>query len=80
MLPVVSYLGPGNGGNSDRFHCCGADLSAFPVWGVSIVQSALNRDYTLLMGTVIVYSTLLVLLNFVVDILYSVLDPRVTYK
>ena len=79
MLPVVSYLGPA------MAHILTGSIVVeqifrVPGMGRFIVQSALNRDYTLLMGTVIVYSTLLVLLNFVVDILYSVLDPRVTYK
>jgi oligopeptide transport system permease protein len=79
MLPVVSYLGPAMAAILTGSIVV-EQIFRVPGMGRFIVQSALNRDYTLLMGTVIVYSTLLVLLNFVVDILYSVLDPRVTYK
>jgi len=51
-----------------------------PGLGGFFVNSALNRDYTLIMGTVIVYSVILVLMNFVVDILYGAIDPRISYK
>jgi len=42
-----------------------------------MMQGALNRDYTLVMGMVIIYSTLLILMGLVVDLLYAWLDPRV---
>jgi oligopeptide transport system permease protein len=45
-----------------------------------MVQGALNRDYTLVMGMVIIYSTLLILMGLVVDLLYAWLDPRVTLE
>ena len=51
-----------------------------PGLGTFFVQSALNRDYTLIMGTVVMYSIILILMNFVVDILYAVIDPRISYK
>jgi oligopeptide transport system permease protein len=41
------------------------------------VDGALQRDYTLVLGVVILYSTLIITLNFVVDVMYGVLDPRV---
>ena len=41
------------------------------------VNSALNRDYTMAMGTVLLYSGLLISLNLLVDVLYAVIDPRV---
>jgi oligopeptide transport system permease protein len=43
------------------------------------VQGALNRDYTLVMGMVIVYATLTLLLNLVVDLVYGWLDPRMRH-
>ena len=43
------------------------------------VRSALNRDYNLVLGTIILYSSVLVFLNLLVDILYTFLDPRVSY-
>ncbi|MEI6875900.1 MAG: ABC transporter, partial [Spirochaetota bacterium] len=48
--------------------------------GRIFVQSALNRDYTLIMGDIIVYSLVLVIANFLVDIAYGFLDPRIAYK
>jgi oligopeptide transport system permease protein len=79
LLPVVSYLGPA---------CAGIvtgsvvveSIFAVPGLGTFFVRSALNRDYTLIMGTIIVYSCILVAMNFVVDIIYGLLDPRISYK
>ena len=47
--------------------------------GREFVQGALNRDYTLVMGTVILYGALLVGFNLIVDVLYGFLDPRIRY-
>ena len=44
--------------------------------GRYFVQGALNRDYTLVMGVVLLYGTLIVLFNLLVDLLYGLLDPR----
>jgi len=51
-----------------------------PGLGRHFVQSALNRDYTLIMGTVIVYSVILLVMNFIVDIVYGFMDPRISYR
>jgi len=79
LIPVVSYLGPAFAGI-----VVGSLVveSVFVVPGVGriFVQSALNRDYTLIMGDVIVYSLILVMMNFLVDIVYGMLDPRIAYK
>jgi oligopeptide transport system permease protein len=40
----------------------------------------LNRDYTLVMGTVIVFAVLIILLNLIVDLLYGLLDPKVKQR
>ena len=50
-----------------------------PGLGSYFVTGALNRDYTLVMGAIIVYAALIVVLNLVADILYAVLDPKVKY-
>jgi oligopeptide transport system permease protein len=79
LLPVVSYLGPA---------CAGIvtgsvvveSIFLVPGLGTFFVRSALNRDYTLIMGTIIVYSCILVAMNFIVDIIYGLLDPRISYK
>jgi oligopeptide transport system permease protein len=51
-----------------------------PGLGSHFVNSAFNRDYPLVLGTIVLYSGLLVVLNLVVDIAYTVLDPRVSYE
>ena len=52
-------------------------IFGIPGVGRYFVQGALNRDYTLVMGVVILYATLIILFNLAVDLLYSLLDPRV---
>lgn len=79
MLPVVTYLGP-----AFSAIITGSIVveSIFVVPGIGriFIQSALNRDYTVIMGDVIVYSIILISANFIVDILYGFLDPRIAYK
>jgi ABC-type dipeptide/oligopeptide/nickel transport system permease component len=79
VLPVVSYSGP-----------LLADLLTgsfvietifqIPGIGIFIVNGSLNRDYTMVVGLVILYATLLVVLNLLVDFAYTLLDPRVKYE
>jgi oligopeptide transport system permease protein len=52
-------------------------IFSIPGIGRYFVSSALNRDYTMVLGTVVFYSVLLLVLNLVVDVLYAYLDPRV---
>ena len=47
--------------------------------GRYFVEAALNRDYTLVMGTVVVIALFTIIFNFIADILYAVVDPRVRY-
>jgi len=79
MLPVVTYLGPAFSGI-----VVGSVVveSVFLVPGIGrpFVQSALNRDYTLIMAEVVVYSVILIIANLVVDLVYGLLDPRISYK
>ncbi len=79
LLPVVTYLGPAFAGIVTGSVVI-EQVFLVPGIGNYFVKSALNRDYTLIIGTVIVYSLILVLMNFIVDILYSFLDPRISYK
>ena len=79
MLPVISYLGPAFAGIITGSVVI-EKIFLVPGLGTFFVQSALNRDYTLIMGTVVMYSIILILMNFVVDILYAVIDPRISYK
>lgn len=79
MLPVISYLGPAFAGIITGSVVI-EKIFLVPGLGTFFVQSALNRDYTLIMGTVVMYSVILILMNFFVDILYAVIDPRISYK
>lgn len=78
LLPVVSYLGPATAALLTGSVVV-EEIFALPGIGRHFVRSALNRDYNMVLGTVILYSTVLVFMNLVVDILYTVLDPRVSY-
>jgi len=50
-----------------------------PGIGMFFVNSMANRDYTMTIGLVTIYATLLIALNLLVDLAYTVLDPRVRY-
>jgi oligopeptide transport system permease protein len=56
------------------------EIFGIPGLGQFFVRGALNRDYTLVLGIVIFYATLVVLLNLVVDILYGAIDPRIRQR
>lgn len=79
LLPVVTYLGPAFSGIVVGSVVV-EQIFVVPGIGRIFVQSALNRDYTVIMGDVIVYSIILMGANFIVDVLYSMLDPRIAYK
>jgi oligopeptide transport system permease protein len=76
ILPLVSYLGPA---------CAGLitgslvveRLFNLPGLGKNFVVSALQRDYTVVMGVVILYASLIIALNLLADVIYALLDPRV---
>ena len=76
LLPLVSYLGPAIAGLVTGSLVV-EQIFGLPGIGRYFVQGALNRDYTLVMGVVILFATLIILLNLVADILYRVLDPKV---
>jgi oligopeptide transport system permease protein len=76
VLPVVSYLGPAIASITTGSLVV-ERVFAIPGLGREFIESALNRDYTLVMGTVVVYGTLIVLCNLFTDALYGILDPRV---
>ena len=76
LLPVVSYLGP-----AAAAVLAGSlvveTIFGLPGMGRHLVQGALNRDYTLVMGMVIVYAALMIALNLAADLAHAWLDPRV---
>jgi len=79
LLPVLSYLGPAFAGIITGTVVV-ETIFAIPGMGRLSIQAAINRDYTLIMGDVIVFSVILVLMNFVVDVCYGFLDPRISYS
>lgn len=76
LLPVVSYLGPAAAALLTGSVVV-EKIFGIPGVGRYFVEGALNRDYTLVMGTVILIAVFVIVFNLLVDILYSVLDPRV---
>ncbi|MEL6265487.1 MAG: ABC transporter permease subunit [Pseudomonadota bacterium] len=77
-LPAVSYLGPAAAALMTGSIVV-ETIFGIPGIGRYFVQGALNRDYTLVMGTVIVVAVFVVLFNLIVDLLYAALDPRVRH-
>ena len=76
LLPVASYMAPAVASIMTGSLVV-ESIAGLPGIGRYMVQGALNRDYTLVLGMVIIYSTLLILMGLVVDLLYAWLDPRV---
>lgn len=76
LLPVVSFLGPAIAGILTGSLVV-EQLFAIPGLGSHFVHAALQRDYTLAMGLVMLYTVLLYSMNWIVDMSYAVLDPRV---
>jgi oligopeptide transport system permease protein len=79
LLPVVSYLGP-----ATAYVVTGSlvveTVFGLPGTGRYLVQGALNRDYTLVMGMITVYGALTLGLNLVADVIYGWLDPTVRHE
>jgi oligopeptide transport system permease protein len=78
LLPVVSYLGPAIAGIITGSVVI-EQIFGIPGIGRYFVQGALNRDYTLVMGVVIFYGSLIILLNLAADLVYGLIDPKVHY-
>jgi oligopeptide transport system permease protein len=79
MLPVLSYMGPAVAAILTGSVVV-EEIFGIPGVGQFFVRGALNRDYTLVLGIVIFYASLVVLLNLVVDLLYAAIDPRIRQR
>jgi len=79
LLPVVSFLGPALAGIISG-SLVTEMIFNIPGLGRFFIESALNRDYTVVMGTSLLYFALIFICNFLVDVAYAVLDPRVRYE
>lgn len=79
ILPVVSYMGPALAGIISGALVT-ETIFGIPGLGRFFIQSAVNRDYTVVMGTALLYFSLIFICNFLVDVVYVLLDPRVRYE
>ena len=79
LIPVITYFGP-----MLAYIVTGSlvveQIFAVPGIGEKFVNSITNRDYPLIMGTTIVLAVLIVVMNLISDILYKVVDPRITLE
>lgn len=79
LIPVITYFGP-----MLAYIVTGSlvveQIFAVPGIGRAFVNSITSRDYPLIMGTTIILATFIVVMNLVGDILYKVVDPRITLE
>lgn len=76
IQPVVSFLGPATAGLLSGSFVI-ETIFQIPGLGRFFVQAAFNRDYTMILGTVLFYATLILVLNLAVDVIEAFLDPRI---
>lgn len=79
ILPVVTYMGPMIAGILTGSFVI-EKVFTIPGLGKYFVDSITNMDYSVILGTTIFFGAFLVLMNFVVDILYMLIDPRIKMK
>jgi oligopeptide transport system permease protein len=79
VLPVISYSGPMLADLLTGSFII-ENIFQIPGIGVFLVNSSLNRDYTVVVGLSLLYAALLIVLNLIVDFAYTLLDPRVKYE
>jgi oligopeptide transport system permease protein len=76
ILPVVTYLGPA-AARIIMGSIVVESIFSVPGLGRYLVNAAFNRDYTLVLGEVLFYASFLMILNLIIDVAYTRLDPRV---
>ncbi len=79
LLPVVAFLGPGIAGILTGSFVI-ETIFQIPGLGREFVNSAFNRDYTMILGTVILYATLIIVCNLMVDVVQVWLNPRLKFE
>lgn len=79
LLPVVTFLGPAFAGLLSGSFII-ETIFQIPGIGRLYVQAAFNRDYTMIMGTTIFFSVLIVVFNLISDIVAAMLNPRISYQ
>lgn len=76
FLPVLSYLGPAAAGAMTGSFIV-EKIFSIPGLGQDFVAAVLNKDQFLILGLVLTYSTILIVFNLIVDLLYAYVDPRI---
>ena len=79
LLPVISFMGPAVAGLIAGSFVI-ETIFNIPGLGQDFVKSAFNRDYTLVLGVVMFYATLIIVLNLIVDILQVTLNPKLKFE
>jgi oligopeptide transport system permease protein len=79
LLPVISFLGPALAGIISGSFVV-ETIFQIPGMGREFVSSAFDRDYTLVLGTVILYAVLITAANLLVDVVQVVLNPRLRFE
>ena len=79
LLPVISFLGPALAGIISGSFVV-ETIFQIPGMGREFVSSAFDRDYTLVLGTVIVYAVLITIANLLVDVVQVILNPRLRFE
>jgi oligopeptide transport system permease protein len=79
LLPVISYIGPLTAALLTGSFIV-ETIFAIPGLGRHFVTSIYNRDYTVILGITIFYSFLIMVMNLLIDVIYPLLDPRITLK
>lgn len=79
LMPVISYLGPVMAGVLSGSFIIEM-IFQIPGLGRHFINAALNRDYTLVLGTVLFYAMLIILLNLLVDIILVLLNPKLKFE
>lgn len=79
MIPVMTIMGPALAGLVTGSFII-ETMFGFPGSGREYVMAISNRDYSMIMGTTLIYALLIVLANLTVDIMYGFLDPRIKVK
>ena len=78
LLPVVSFMGPAFAGLISGSFVV-ETIFFIPGLGRFFIMAAFNRDYTMILGTVLFYATLIIMLNLIVDVLLVLLNPRLRF-
>lgn len=79
VLPVITYMGPLIASILTGSFVV-EQIFSVPGLGFAFVQSITNRDYPVIMGTTIFFAALMILMNFLVDVVYTLVDPRIKLK